>query len=746
MTTSSPEDPVPLPVEPRSEAEEDKAAQITAPASSTSPSDAPSASGLMDSSSAIASPESSLPGDASSAPLPLEEGSADNTPPAPSLLPPPLPRRTSTSSSSSKLHEAIQDIISQFDPLRGGGGGGIVPGSSGAAQTGGSATAEAQAMRSRFEPDTDGFNYNEFLQQLRQPAAKPVARTVKSFLADFVRRPMTLAEQVRFVHEFLDFIGDRMRAVDPWQTLDERGFENAREGMEKLVMNRLYAHCFTPAVADDADRDIVLREKMGLFRWIRPHHLDLPEAAATPQSTAFLDFARAELLKMNGFKAPRDKVICILNCCTVIYGLLRNMRGDGRDDVGADRFLPLLIYVVLTACPARLVSNIQYIMRFRSPERMQSEAGYYVTNLQGAVSFIESMDASCLSISQEEFDRNIEMTIWEMELEKRTQSQRPQRQQQQQQQQQSESQRLPQHDMPGERAQWLLDRSSDLAKSTLEKTNNFVGRLISEFSTPAASESGRSTPVAHRQPVLPPPTAATTTAAAAAAAIERPDSSSRYPGETLEPLPVPAATADQRPVVGGPEWTASLDMMRDMFPNIDREVVDIVFESNAGLVPRTIEQLLEMSTEADAVLPSETTEAERSVLSTTPAPASNIATASTSAGASTGTTTAGVAAAEEVADVVAEMEKWKGHWADDDASDDDESDSDSDTGISEVNPPAKSTEPPTTNAVPDTSGDEELARKLQHEYELQAAQSVSNTEVSNTTGDNATTSATANEH
>ena len=28
----------------------------------------------------------------------------------------------------------------------------------------------------------------------------------------------------------------------------------------------------------------------------------------------------AELLKINHYKAPRDKMICILNCCKVIFG------------------------------------------------------------------------------------------------------------------------------------------------------------------------------------------------------------------------------------------------------------------------------------------------------------------------------------------------------------------------------------------------------------------------------------------
>lgn len=34
----------------------------------------------------------------------------------------------------------------------------------------------------------------------------------------------------------------------------------------------------------------------------------------------FVDFARRELNKINQYKAPRDKLICVLNSCKVIFG------------------------------------------------------------------------------------------------------------------------------------------------------------------------------------------------------------------------------------------------------------------------------------------------------------------------------------------------------------------------------------------------------------------------------------------
>ncbi|KAJ1877904.1 hypothetical protein LPJ66_012001, partial [Kickxella alabastrina] len=389
---------------------------------------------------------------------------------------------------------------------------------------------------------------------------------------------------------------------------------------------------------------------------------------------------------------------------------------------------------------------------------MQSEAGYYVTNLQGAVAFIESMDASCLSITQEEFDKHIEMTIWEMELEKRTkertiakqqlgQQQLGQQQLGQQQlgQQQLGQQQLgqqqkksslsppqtlsqlmsqPQQDMPGERAQWLIDRSSNLAKSTLEKTNNFVGRLISEFSSPTQSEansSSRRNSIGNLSSTPP--------------GIRHSTTASRPPAqeETVDDL----VDSDGRFAVGGEEWKAALAVVHDMFPNIDRDVVDIVFESNVGMVPRTIEQLLDISTDSEtldvAARRIKGREDSEGLLLDSPV----IVGAADAFDKVVDVAGKGKALLGEVLqeDVVEEMEKWKDHWADDssDSGNDDDEKEESvipvagampteDTPLDvepvkhkelELEPVASTSGTSGSLALPDTSGDEEYARKLQ---------------------------------
>lgn len=67
-----------------------------------------------------------------------------------------------------------------------------------------------------------------------------------------------------------------------------------------------------------------------------------------------------------------------MNSLLIALGLLRNTK---KGDTSADSFVPLLIFVVLKANPEHLVSNIQYILRFRNQEKLGGEAGYYLSSL-----------------------------------------------------------------------------------------------------------------------------------------------------------------------------------------------------------------------------------------------------------------------------------------------------------------------------------------------------------------------------
>ncbi|KAK4035015.1 hypothetical protein C8A01DRAFT_38527 [Parachaetomium inaequale] len=285
------------------------------------------------------------------------------------------------------------------------------------------------------EPEPEpalSFDFHRFLEQLRNKKADPVARYLKSFLSEFGKRQWMVHEQVKIIGDFLAFIANKMAQCEVWRDVSDAEFDNAREGMEKLVMNRLYSQTFSPAIPapqpvpgpkkkkgaervmgpgrrgqhqEDVERDEILAQKINIYGWVREEHLDIPPVSDSGKR--FLKLAQQELLKIKSYRAPRDKIICVLNCCKVIFGLLKHTKSDS----SADSFMPMLIYVVLHANPEHLVSNVQYILRFRNQEKLGGEAGYYLSSLMGAIQFIENMDRTTLTITDEEFENNVEAAV-----------------------------------------------------------------------------------------------------------------------------------------------------------------------------------------------------------------------------------------------------------------------------------------------------------------------------------------------
>ncbi|KAK3003753.1 hypothetical protein RJ639_019206 [Escallonia herrerae] len=119
--------------------------------------------------------------------------------------------------------------------------------------------------------------------------------------------------------------------------------------------------------------------------------------------------AQKELQKMNTYKAPRDKLACILSCCKVINNFLLSASiSSNENPPGADEFLPVLIYVTIKANPQQLHSNLLYIQRYRRQSRLVAEAAYFFTNMLSAEAFIRNIDAKALSMDEMEYEKNIE--------------------------------------------------------------------------------------------------------------------------------------------------------------------------------------------------------------------------------------------------------------------------------------------------------------------------------------------------
>ena len=157
------------------------------------------------------------------------------------------------------------------------------------------------------EPESEQpFDFHRFLEQLRHRTADPVAKFLRSFLMEFGKKQWMVHEQVKIISDFLTFITNKMAMCEIWRDVSDSEFDNAKEGMEKLVMNRLYSQTFAPAIPapptiprsasrsrrrelerlhgpwrrgqhqEDIERDDILAQKIRIYSWINEGHLDIP--------------------------------------------------------------------------------------------------------------------------------------------------------------------------------------------------------------------------------------------------------------------------------------------------------------------------------------------------------------------------------------------------------------------------------------------------------------------------------------
>ncbi|KAJ5168313.1 Vacuolar protein sorting-associated protein 9a [Penicillium canariense] len=488
------------------------------------------------------------------------------------------------------------------------------------------------------------FDFHRFLEQLRHRTADPVAKFLRSFLTEFAKKQWMAHEQVKIISDFLAFITNKMAMCEVWRDVSDAEFDNAKEGMEKLVMNRLYSQTFSPAIPapptiprsvsrsrrreierlhgpwrrgqhqEDIERDDILAQKIRIYSWVSEEHLDI--APVSGGGRRFLSLAQQELLKINGYRAPRDKVICILNCCKVIFGLLRNSR---KADTSADAFIPLLIYVVLHANPDHLVSNIQYILRFRNQEKLGGEAGYYLSSLTGAIQFIETLDRTSLTVSDQDFERNVEAAvsaIAEQNRESESLAEKP----------------LHRPTTPGGPAQSQTGPSRRDASQTsdddtpapvagllrtIQKPLSTIGRIFSDDTdlSPVVPQDRPLQPAATPQPGIVPPRLTPDVYQPPRASSEGRRSGDERPVPPREKtggaqkklsrvLDAQDAAARQASAeeaeaqrIQHAEHNNVVETLSNMFPNLDRDLIDDVVKQKEGRVGLAVDACLALSAE-----------------------------------------------------------------------------------------------------------------------------------------------------
>lgn len=179
------------------------------------------------------------------------------------------------------------------------------------------------------------------------------------------------------------------------------------EAVERRVCEGIYGRIWRHRSTQDEAQDEKLRSKTAALSVVEIGLTELgidlgqdvsgdPEAKKARESEVreSLEDAREELRMMNDKKYPLGKLQHLKAAHKAIVDTLAHFHPSS----SADEIMPMMIYTLITSPPQgiNVISNLYFIQRFRSASKLDGEAAYCLTNLEAAITFLETVDLASL--------------------------------------------------------------------------------------------------------------------------------------------------------------------------------------------------------------------------------------------------------------------------------------------------------------------------------------------------------------
>ncbi|KAI9828051.1 MAG: hypothetical protein M1832_003578 [Thelocarpon impressellum] len=189
----------------------------------------------------------------------------------------------------------------------------------------------------------------------------------------------------------------------------ERKRLSLEEAVERRACEGVYDRIWRHRSTHDEERDEKLRSRTAALAVVGIGLEDLgievksELADGGPVKEAdvrdWLAGARDGLVRMNEEKYPLGKLQHLKEAHKAIVDTLSQMHPSSSS---ADEILPTMIYTLITTPPEgiNVISNLYFIQRFRAESKVDGEAAYCLTNLEAALTFLETVDLTSLRSSE----------------------------------------------------------------------------------------------------------------------------------------------------------------------------------------------------------------------------------------------------------------------------------------------------------------------------------------------------------
>jgi len=166
--------------------------------------------------------------------------------------------------------------------------------------------------------------------------------------------------------------------------------------IEDHILRQIYKDVFPKKIVGGEDDKFFYRTKY--LDWVTPELLEIKKIYYNQ-----LGFAISCIRKLDEARSLLDKLSLISNAHNSINNTIKFSSGKN-EDVGLDEMTPIFQYIILKAHPKRMISNINYMKCFLGDNSTDFWA-LFLSQIEAAIEYINSIDHIKLNISKEEFDR-----------------------------------------------------------------------------------------------------------------------------------------------------------------------------------------------------------------------------------------------------------------------------------------------------------------------------------------------------
>ena len=170
------------------------------------------------------------------------------------------------------------------------------------------------------------------------------------------------------------------------------------EKIEDHIMRQLYIYVFPKDILQQ-DKDFF--EQTLKLEWVKPEHLDIKKIYINQLKNAV-----RYIRKIEEAKSLQDKLLCIKNASNTMNNTIK-FSSEKHADAGQDELTPIFQYIIIKSQPKRMISNINYIKCFLDEEDLTGEEGFFLTQMESAVCFINGVTYEKLKITETEFESNV---------------------------------------------------------------------------------------------------------------------------------------------------------------------------------------------------------------------------------------------------------------------------------------------------------------------------------------------------